>query len=88
MMPDPDLLFDPELLDDHLVVRCRISRGPRRGDATFTPHVGVRVLVDDGEGHPLPALVLRRRGDAVLVRILEPHRTLVAALRDVLRSPA
>jgi hypothetical protein len=84
-MPEPDLLFDPDLLDDHLVVRCRISRGPRRDDATFAPRAGDRVLVDDGEAHPIPAVVVRRRGDVVLVRILEPHPIVLDALRDVLR---
>ena len=79
-----DLLFDPDSVGADMLAACRISDGPRHDDPHFDPLPGDTVLVDDGDGDPLAAVVLRRFGDEVLVRILEPHPLTIEALRHVL----
>lgn len=65
----PDLWFDPNMVDDTLVVECWISHGPRATDPGFDPGPGDSVMLDDGDGEPLRAHVLARTGDRVTVRI-------------------
>jgi hypothetical protein len=79
-----DLLFDPDAVGADMVAVCRISDGPRHDDPHFDPAPGDAVLIDDGAGEPLRAVVLRRLDDEVLVRIPEPHPLTIAALRSIL----
>ena len=65
----PDLWFDPNAVDDSLVVECWISHGPRASDAGFDPSPGDRVTLDDGDGEPLRGSVLSRAGDRLTVRL-------------------
>lgn len=82
-----DLWFDPDLLGEELVVECRISDGPRRDDPSFDPRPTDEVLIDDGAGEPLRAVVLRRDGDRVRVRLSQHDPALLAYLRAALLVP-
>lgn len=82
-----DLLFDVDALGGDMLVECRISAGPRSEDPTFDPRPDDLVRIDDGEERPLPAIVLRRNGDRVLVRVLEPTIDEVELVRTVLWAP-
>ena len=64
-----DLRFDPNDVDGDLVVECWISHGPRAGDPSFDPQVGDRVVVRDADEEPDDAVVIRRDGNRVWVRI-------------------
>lgn len=67
-----DLYFDPNEVDAALVVQCRISRGPRAGDSTFSPDTGDVVWVSDREEPAERARVVRLDGDRIWVQILQP----------------
>lgn len=67
--PLPELWFDPNAVDDSMVVECWISHGPRCADAAFDPAPGDVVALDDGDGEVLRGEVLARSGDRLTVRL-------------------
>ncbi len=64
-----DLWYDATTVDGHLAVTCWISHGPRANDLTFDPKPGDRVLVGDDEEEPLPARVVARDRDRVMLQV-------------------
>lgn len=64
-----DLRYDPNDVGGDLLVTCRISRGPRAVDAGFDPRAGDVVVIGDDEEEPLPARVVERDGDRVLLQV-------------------
>jgi hypothetical protein len=64
-----DLWYDPNSVEENMVVECWVSHGPRAHDPDFVPAPGEWVMVGDGDEPPLRARVVKREGDRVTVQI-------------------